>query len=141
MTSATDYAAATRTAQDLFATTLDSWKNGLTSFTDQFGTVPTVPDFPKVDLTEAVERQFAFIQQVVDLNHEYARQLAEVAETLTGVTRSQLESVGSAVRDQVVSIKVRAPTDGRSGDRPQRSSQRPSRFSGRGAAACRGRQS
>ena len=110
MTSATDYAAATRTVQDLFATTLDSWKNGLASFTDQFGTVPTVPDFPKVDLTEAVERQFAFIQQVVDLNHQYARQLAEVAETLTGVTRSQLESVGSAVRDQVVSITDLAPS-------------------------------
>jgi Holliday junction resolvasome RuvABC ATP-dependent DNA helicase subunit len=109
MTATTDFTAATRTAQDVFATTLDSWKNGLSSLTDRFGTVPTVAEFPKVDLTEAVERQFAFIQQVVDLNHQYARQLAEVAETLTGVTRSQLESVGSVVRDQVVSITDLAP--------------------------------
>ena len=110
MTSATDFAAATRNAQDVFTTTLDSWKHGLSSLTDQFGTIPTVAEFPKVDVTEAVDRQFAFIKQVVDLNHQYARQLAEVAETLTGVTRSQLESVGSVVRDQVVSITDLAPT-------------------------------
>jgi len=104
MTATTDFTAVTRNAQDVFATTLDSWKNGLSSLTDQFGTVPTVAEFPKVDLTEAVERQFAFIQQIVDLNHQYARQLAEVANTLTGATRSQIESVGSVVRDQVATI-------------------------------------
>jgi hypothetical protein len=104
MTSAIDYTAATRTAQSAFTSTLDSWKNGLNSVTDQFRAYPTVGNFPQVDVTEAVERQFSFIQQIVDLNHEYARQLAEVANTLTGVTRKQLESVGSVVRDQVSSV-------------------------------------
>jgi hypothetical protein len=104
MTSAIDYAATARQAQATLSTTLDQWKNGLNSVTDQFRSFPTVGNLPQVDVTEAVERQFAFIQQVVDLNHQYARQLAEVANTLTGVTRSQIESVGTVVRDRIASV-------------------------------------
>jgi hypothetical protein len=103
MTSAIDYTAATRTVQNAFTTTLDKWKDGLNSVTDQFRALP-VGTLPQVDATGAVERQFAFIQQIVDLNHRYARQLAEVADTLTGVTRSQIESVGNVVREQVASV-------------------------------------
>jgi hypothetical protein len=104
MTSAIDYTATTRNAQTLLTTTLDSWKDGLNSVTDQFRSFPTLGDLPHIDVTEAVERQFAFIQQVVDLNHRYARQLAEVANTLSGVSRQQIESVGSVVRDQVKGV-------------------------------------
>ena len=110
MTSAIDYAAATRKAEGVFTSTLDSWKDGLNTVTDQFRAFPAVGSLPQVDVTEAVERQFAFIKQVVDLNHRYARQLAEVANTLTGVTREQLESVSSAVRDQVKSVSDAART-------------------------------
>jgi F0F1-type ATP synthase membrane subunit b/b' len=110
MTSATDFAATTRNAQTAFTTTLDSWKDGLTSVADQFRAIPSVGTLPQVDVTEAVERQFAFIQQIVDLNHQYARQLAEVANTLTGATRSQIESVGSVVRDQIASASEVART-------------------------------
>jgi F0F1-type ATP synthase membrane subunit b/b' len=110
MTSATDFAATTRNAQTAFTTTLDSWKDGLTSVANQFRAIPSVGTLPQVDVTEAVERQFAFIQQIVDLNHQYARQLAEVANTLTGATRSQIESVGSVVRDQIASASEVART-------------------------------
>jgi hypothetical protein len=82
----------------------------VSSVTEQFRAFPTIGNLPQVDVTEAVERQFAFIQQIVDLNHQYARQLAEAANTLTGATRSQLESVGSVVRDQVASISDVART-------------------------------
>jgi hypothetical protein len=82
----------------------------VSSVTEQFRAFPTIGNLPQVDVTEAVERQFAFIQQIVDLNHQYARQLAEVANTLTGATRSQLESVGSVVRNQVASISDVART-------------------------------
>jgi hypothetical protein len=104
MTSATDFSAATRNAKDLFTSTLDSWKDGLNSVTDQFRTLPTVGGFPQLDVTDAVERQYAFIQQIIDLNHQYARQLAEVATTLSDVTRQQIESVSGAVRDQLQSV-------------------------------------
>jgi hypothetical protein len=110
MTSAIDYAAATRTAQTALTSTLDSWKDGLNSVTDQFRALPTVGAFPQVDVTGAVERQFAFIKRIVELNHQYARQLAEVADTLTGVTRSQIESVSSVVREQVTSVSELART-------------------------------
>ncbi len=110
MTSAIDYAATTRNAQTALTTTLDRWKDGVSTVTEQFRAFPTIGNLPQVDVTEAVERQFAFIQQIVDLNHQYARQLAEVANTLTGATRSQLESVGSVVRNQVASISDVART-------------------------------
>jgi hypothetical protein len=104
LTSAIDYAATTRNAQTALTTTLDRWKDGVSTVTEQFRAFPAIGNLPQVDVTEAVERQFAFVQQIVDLNHQYARQLAEVANTLTGATRSQLESVGSVVRNQVASI-------------------------------------
>ena len=110
MTSAIDFAAATRTTRDALTTTLNTWKDGVKTVTDQFRVLPAVASLPQVDVTDAVERQFAFIQQIVDLNHQYARQLAEVANTLTGATRSQLESVGSVVRNQVASISDVART-------------------------------
>jgi hypothetical protein len=110
MTSTADYAETTRRVENAFTTTLDTWKNSLNSVTDQFRALPTVPAFPQVDATEAIERQFAFIQQVVDLNHDYARKLAEVATTLTGATRQQIESVTNVVRDQAQSLSEAART-------------------------------
>jgi hypothetical protein len=110
MTSAIDYTTATRNAKDLFTSTLDSWKSGLNSVTDQFRTLPTVGSVPQLDVTDAVERQYAFIKQIVDLNHQYARQLAEVATTLSDVTRQQIESVGGAVREQFQSVSDVART-------------------------------
>jgi hypothetical protein len=110
MTSAIDYADATRKASAAFATSLDTWKDSVTSVTEQFRSFPTVGTLPTIDLTEAVERQFALIQQVVDVNHQYARQLAEAATSLTGVAREQLESVSSAVRDQVETVTQVART-------------------------------
>jgi hypothetical protein len=101
LTFTTDYADTTRRAENLLTSTLESWKSGLTTVTDQLRTFPTFNAFPRFDATEAVERQFAFIRRVVDLNHQYARSLAEVANTLTGATRQQLDAVSSAVRDQV----------------------------------------
>jgi hypothetical protein len=100
VTTAIDYTAATRTAESVLTTALDRWKDGVNSVSDQLRAFPAVGNLPQVDLAEAVERQFAFIQQVVDLNHRYARQLAEVATTLSGITRQQIESVSSALQGQ-----------------------------------------
>src|SRR4051812_14700571 len=99
-----DFAANARRAESVLTSALDSWKNGLDSVTNQFRAFPSVGNLPQFDATEAVERQFAFIQQIVELNHQYARQLAEVANTLTGATRQQIESVSGAVRDQIQSV-------------------------------------
>jgi hypothetical protein len=110
MTSAIDYADATRKASAAFTTSLDTWKDGVTAVTDQFRSFPAVGQLPKIDITDVVERQFALIQQVVDLNHRYARQLAELATTLSGVARQQIESVSGVVRDQVETVTQVART-------------------------------
>jgi len=106
-TTSEDFAVNTRRAESTVTSALDSWKNGLNSVTHQFRAFPsvgTLPHLEAIDATEAVERQFAFIQQIVELNHQYARQLAEVANTLTGATRQQIQSVSGAVRDQVQTV-------------------------------------
>src|SRR3954469_21549718 len=99
-----DFAANARRAESVLTSALDTWKTGLDSVTNQFRAFPSVGNLPQFDATEAVERQFAFIQQIVELNHQYARQLAEVANTLTGATSQQIESVSGAVRDQIQSV-------------------------------------
>jgi F0F1-type ATP synthase membrane subunit b/b' len=104
LTVPTDYADTPRRAENLLTSTLESWKSGVSTVTDQVRAFPTPNTFPQFDATEAVERQFAFIKRVVDLNHEYARSLAEIANTLTGVTRQQIDSVSSAVREQVQGV-------------------------------------
>jgi hypothetical protein len=108
MTSTTEYAETARRVENAFTTTLDTWKNGLNSVTDQFRALPTVPAVPQLDATQVIERQFALIKQVVDLNHDYAIKLAEVANTLTGVTRQQFESVTTVVREQAQSLSEAA---------------------------------
>src|SRR4051795_7868752 len=99
-----DFAANARRAESILTSAMDTWKNGLDSVTNQFRAFPSVGNLPQLDATEAVERQFAFITQVVELNPQYARQLAEVAHTLTAATRQQIESVSGAVRDQLGSV-------------------------------------
>jgi hypothetical protein len=93
-----------RRAENLLTSTLESWKRGVSTVTDQFQAFPTLNVLPQFDATEAVERQFAVLNRVVDLNHAYARSLAEVANTLTGVTGQQIDSVSSAVREQVQGV-------------------------------------
>jgi gas vesicle protein len=113
MTSTTDYATTTRSAEKALTTALDSWKDGLSSLTDQFRAVPSFGALPQVDGTQVVERQFAFIKQVVDLNRQYALNLAQAFNDLNGVTREHFDQVGSALRDQVqaVSGAVRSSVD------------------------------
>lgn len=106
MTSATDSTATARSGEQALTTVLDSWKDGLSTLTDQFRTVPSFGALPQVDGTQVVERQFAFIQQVVDLNHQYALNLAQAFNDLNGVTSQHFERVGSALRDQVQAVSA-----------------------------------
>jgi len=67
LTVTTEYADTTRRAENLLTSTLDSWKNGVNTVIDQFRAVPTLDAFPQFDATEAVDRQFTFLKQVVRL--------------------------------------------------------------------------
>lgn len=94
----------TRGAENVFTGTLDNWKAALGSVAEQVQAFFPSYVVPEFDATEAVDRQYAFLRQLVDLNHEYARSVAEATNTLTGVARQQFESVGTAVREQVQGV-------------------------------------
>ena len=58
------------------------------------------PDDAPVDLNQAVDRYFQFVQRTVDVNRDLAISWAELVDTLTGATREQAESFSRIVRDQ-----------------------------------------
>ena len=101
MTLTDDYAATTRRTESVLTGAMDSWKNGLNAMTTPLQALPTTPAFPQVDLVDAVERQFAFIKQVVDVNYEYARQLAEAADTVSGAFRQHVQGLNAATIERV----------------------------------------
>ncbi len=99
-----DYAANTRRAESVLTDALDNWKSGLNTLTAPFQAVPTTPTFPQFDVAEALERQVKFMQQVIDVNVGYARQLAEATNTVTGAVRQHIEGLNTAVLKQVQSV-------------------------------------
>ena len=111
MTLAHDHAVAARRAEWVFADALDSWTNGLFAFTSPFGSFPGMGTFPHFDVpyfdaAEAVELQFKFVKRVVEVNYEYARQLAEATNAVTGAVRQHIEGLTTALFEQVHSVAV-----------------------------------
>ena len=99
-----DYAAATRRAESALTNALETWKNGLNALTAALPTSPAVGKLPQVDATEALERQLNLIQQLVDVNAGYARQLAEATNTVNDAVRQHLEGLSSVMQQQVQSV-------------------------------------
>ena len=104
MTITHDFAANTRRAESVLTEALDTWKNGLNTLTAPFQAVPTTPQFPQFDAAEALERQVQSMQQVIDVNVRYARQLAEAANTVAAAVRQHIEGLNSAMLSQVQSV-------------------------------------
>jgi len=105
MTVTQDYAANTRRTKSIITEALDAWKNGLNAMTTPLQAFPTTRStFPQFDATGAVERQFTFFQKVVDVNHDYARQLVEVTNTLSGAVRQHIEGLNTVLLEQVQSV-------------------------------------
>jgi len=99
-----DYTAATRRAESALTNALETWKNGLNALTAALPTPPAVGTFPQVDATEALERQLNLIQQLVEVNAGYARQLAEATNTVNSAVRQHLEGLNSVMLQQVQSV-------------------------------------
>jgi hypothetical protein len=103
MTLTHDDATTTRRAESVFTDALEAWRNGLYAMTAPLQAFPTSPTFPQFDLSEAVERQFTFIQKLVDVNHGYAVELAQASNTVAGAVRKHIEGLNAAVLEQVQS--------------------------------------
>ena len=104
MTLTNDYAANTRRAESVLTEALDSWKSGLKTLTAPLQAVPATPQLPQFDFAEALERQVQSMQQVIDVNVRYARQLAEAANTVATAVRQHIEGLNTAVLAQVNSV-------------------------------------
>ena len=97
MTISTDsYTAAAGQAKQATEKSVEAWKNGAKTFTDQLDAIK----LPAVDLTEPVARYFEYLQKAVDLNRELATKWAEALSSLSGTVREQAEKVTDIVKDQ-----------------------------------------
>ena len=97
MTSTESYTAVATKAREATEKSVESWKQGAKTFTDQANVVAKIP---AVDLTQPVARYFDFVQKSVDLNRDLATRWAEVVTSMTGTVREQAEKVSSIVKDQ-----------------------------------------
>src|SRR5664279_3011272 len=97
MTISTDsYTAADGKARQATERSVEAWKNGAKTFTDQFDAVKR----PALDLTGPVARYFEYVQKVVDVNRDLAIMWAELFSSLSGSVREQAQQVSSIVKDQ-----------------------------------------
>jgi len=104
MTVTYNYADTTRRAESVLSNAVDTWKNGLNNWTAPFQSIPSTPQFPQFDVAEVVERQVNVVQHFVDVNAEYARQLAGAGNTVSGAVRQHLEGLSSVWFNQVQSV-------------------------------------
>jgi hypothetical protein len=97
MTSTESYTAVATKAREATEKSVESWKQGAKTFTDQANVVAKMP---AIDLTQPVARYFDFVQKSVDLNRDLATRWAELVTSMTGTVREQAEKVSDIVKDQ-----------------------------------------
>ena len=100
MTSTEPYIAAAAQARKVTEKSIEAWRNGAKTFTDQLERVR----FPTIDLTEPVTRYFDSVQRAVDFNRDLATRWAELVTTLSGSVREQAAKVTGIVNDQTNTI-------------------------------------
>ena len=100
MTSTEPYIAAAAQARKVTEKSIQAWRDGAKTFTDQLERVR----FPTIDLTEPVTRYFDSVQRAVDFNRDLATRWAELVTTLSGSVREQAAKVAGIVNDQTNTI-------------------------------------
>ena len=100
MTSTEPYIAATTQALTVTEKSIEAWRNGAKTFTDQLERVR----LPTIDLTEPVTRYFDSVQRAVDFNRDLATRWAELVTTLSGSVREHAAKVTGIVNDQTNTI-------------------------------------
>jgi hypothetical protein len=93
-----DVASGARSAVEKSA---ELWKQGAVRLSEQAGVVSKLP-LP--DLDEALDRYFSYLQRGIEVNRGLAKEWTDAVSTLSGVTRSQLNSVSSAIRGHAEAI-------------------------------------
>jgi uncharacterized phage infection (PIP) family protein YhgE len=96
----TPYTAVAGQALQATKKSVEIFKQGAKSFTDQLGAIQS----PSVDLTEPVARYFEYLQKAVDFSRDLATNWAELLNSLTGSVREQAQQVSSIVKDQTDTV-------------------------------------
>ena len=94
MTSTESITAAADQARTATERSVEVWKRGAKTITDQ---ADLVAKMPTIDLTEPVTRYFEYVQRTVDLTRDLAVTWAELVTSLSGVVREQAEAVNHLV--------------------------------------------
>ena len=96
MTITEPYTAVAAQARQATEKSVEAWRNGAKTLTDQLGQFT----IPVIDLSEPVTGYFDYLQRAVDFNRDLAIGWAELVSTLSGSVREQAERVAGIVQDQ-----------------------------------------
>jgi hypothetical protein len=94
------YAEAMRTSQEAVLGAVESWTK---SFQSAFGQTPEVPS-PSVDPNQVIDQVFDFAEKMLEVQREFAKNLAQAATSASATWREQAESVGESARRSAESI-------------------------------------
>ena len=100
MTITEPYTAAAAQARQATEKSVEAWRSGAKTLTDQLGQFT----IPVIDLSEPVTGYFDYLQRAVDFNRDLAIRWAELVSTLSGSVREQAERVTSIVNEQTDTI-------------------------------------
>ena len=117
MTSTESFTAAAEQARTATERSVEVWKRGARTITDQ---ADLVAKMPTIDLTEPVTRYFEYVQRTVDLNREFAVKWAELMTSFTGVVREQAEAVSHIVEDRTEQVADLASKEAEKGEQTAR---------------------
>jgi hypothetical protein len=97
MTSTESYTAGATQARQATEKSVEAWKQGAKSLTDQ---ADFASHLPAIDLVEPVERYFEYLQKSVDLQRELVTRWTELVTSMSGTVHEQAEKVRSTVKEQ-----------------------------------------
>jgi len=117
MTSTESFTAAADQARTATERSVEVWKRGARTITDQ---ADLVAKMPTIDLTEPVTRYFEYVQRTVDLNREFAVRWAELMTSFTCVVREQAEAVIHIVKDRTEQVADLASKEAEKGEQTAR---------------------
>ena len=117
MTSTESITAAADQARTATERSVEVWKRGAKTITDQ---ADLVAKAPTIDLTEPLTRYFEYVQRTVDLTRDLAVTWAELVTSLSGVVRERAEAVNHIVVDQAEKVAELANEQAEKGEQTAR---------------------
>lgn len=113
MTSTETYTTAASQARQATEKSVEAWKKGAKSLTDQ---ADFTSYLPSLNMVEPVERYFEFLEKSVAMNRDLATRWAELLTSMTGSLREGAEKVTSIVKEQTDTVAEVATAQAKKGE-------------------------